>query len=163
MAQPKTKQLPSVLLTSLKMEYEQTPITLEELATKHKINKEQLPTNWAKLTDYNQPIITIVPEQTSDGLPAPTSSEEDEDTKLNNEIRDELNKTAKAILKEAQSQLISGELAAKDLKDIASTLISIKESTLGKDPTVKIDVTNNTQVNLLNTIVNQIKGAERDC
>lgn len=155
---PTTKQLPSILLTSLKMEYEQTPITLDELALKHKVSKDLLPSTWAKETDYDQPTISIVPTPPSTPL-----KDEDAEDNTEDEIRTELNRTAKVILKEAQSQLLSGELSAKDLKDISSTLVAIKESTIGKDPTVKIDVTNNTQINLLTSIVKDIKGARRDC
>ena len=154
-----SKVLPKVLLQSLQMEYEQTAISLEDLCTKHKVSKSQLPSTWVK--DSQEPITSIVlPTPSTPSLPEnSTDIEEDESS----DIKSALNKTAKALIGEVQSLLVGNDLTPRDLKDIASTLISIKESVLGKDPTVKIDVNNNTQVNLLTNIVNQIKGAPRDC
>ena len=54
---------------------------------------------------------------------------------------------------------------AKDVKDLASALISLKEATLGKDPTVVVNLQNNTSIqnNLLMQIVDTIKTTPRDC
>ena len=154
-----SKVLPKVLLQSLQMEYEQTAISLEDLCTKHKVSKSQLPSTWVK--DSQEPITSIVlPIPSTPSLPENSNDEEEDES---DGIKTSLNKTAKVLIGEVQSILTSGDLTPRDLKDIASTLISIKESVLGKDPTVKIDVNNNTQVNLLTNIVNQIKGAPRDC
>jgi hypothetical protein len=56
-------------------------------------------------------------------------------------------------------------LEAKDVKDLASALISLKEATLGKDPTVVVNLQNNTSIqnNLLMQIVDTIKTTPRDC
>lgn len=152
------KELPKVLLQSLKIEYETTPISIEELCTKHKISKEQLPSTWTK-------DVFITPETSL--ITTPSTSSDDIDVEVEEDehygIKKSINDTAKTLITEVNTIILSGDLTAKDLKDIASTLISIKESVLGKDPTVKIDVTNNTQVNLLQNIVSQIKGAKRDC
>lgn len=153
------KVLPKVLLQSLQMEYEQTAISLEDLCTKHKVSKSQLPSTWVK--DSQEPITSIVLGAPS--TPSLPETPNDEEEYESDGIKTSLNKTAKVLIGEVQSLLTSGDLTPRDLKDIASTLISIKESVLGKDPTVKIDVNNNTQVNLLTNIVNQIKGAPRDC
>lgn len=154
-----SKVLPKVLLQSLQMEYEQTAISLEDLCTKHKVSKSQLPSTWVK--DSQEPITSIVlPTPSTTSLLENSNDEEEDESR---DIKSALNKTAKSLIGEVQSLLVGNDLTPRDLKDIASTLISIKESVLGKDPTVKIDVNNNTKVNLLTNIVNQIKGAPRDC
>lgn len=154
-----SKVLPKVLLQSLQMEYEQTAISLEDLCTKHKVSKSQLPSTWVK--DSQEPITSIVlPTPSTTSLLENSNDEEEDESR---DIKSALNKTAKSLIGEVQSLLVGNDLTPRDLKDIASTLVSIKESVLGKDPTVKIDVNNNTKVNLLTNIVNQIKGAPRDC
>ena len=79
----------------------------------------------------------------------------------------QLYKTANSLITQANSILISGldDLSAKDVKDLASALISLKEATLGKDPTVVVNLQNNTNIqnNLLMQIVDTIKTTPRDC
>jgi len=156
-----SKELPKILLQSLKMEYEQTPISMEDLCSKHKLSMSQLPSDWTKEYEATPNISIVLPSDSKGQLPI---SQEDEEPDESEEIKSSLNKTAKALIKEVQSMISTNpDLTPRDLKDIATTLIAIKDSVLGKDPTVKIDVTNNTQVNLLTNIVSQIKGATRDC
>ena len=153
------KQLPNVLLQSLKIEYETTPISIEELCTKHKIHKEQIPSTWVKNSEEAPKTTLVIQSSTTPSI----SEDEVEDDDEHQEIKDSINQTARSLISEVNTIILSGDLTPKDLKDIAATLISIKESVLGKDPTVKIDVTNNTQINLLQNIVSQVKSAKRDC
>jgi hypothetical protein len=156
-----SKELPKILLQSLKMEYEQTPISMEDLCSKHKLSMSQLPSDWTKEYEATPNISIVLPSDSKGQL---TISQYDEEPDESEEIKSSLNKTAKALIKEVQSMISTNpDLTPRDLKDIATTLIAIKDSVLGKDPTVKIDLTNNTQVNLLTNIVSQIKGATRDC
>ena len=100
-------------------------------------------------------------------LPALPSDDEQDNTEAS-ELRDSINKTAKSIISKANSLLIESygeDVSPKDIKDLASTLLSLKEATVGKDPTVSIVVDNSTNIqnNTLMQIVETIKSAKRDC
>ena len=163
------ENLPNILVQSLKLEYETTPISIEELCTKHKLQKESLPyTSWEKLeatNKCNNSEILIVPNSIS--LPDSYDDEDlddSEDSLSATTIQNSINKTAKSIISQVNTYMIEAEdITAKDIKDLSSALISLKESVLGKDPTVKVEVTNNTQINVLSELLSTIKGAPRDC
>ena len=163
------ENLPNILVQSLKLEYETTPISIEEICTKHKIQKESLPyTSWKKLDDTNKcnnGEILVVPSSIS--LPdsyGDKDLDDSEDSLSATIIQNSINKTAKSIISQVNTYMIEAEdITAKDIKDLSSALISLKESVLGKDPTVKVEVTNNTQINVLSELLSTIKGAPRDC
>ena len=166
------ENLPNILVQSLKLEYETTPISIDELCTKHKLQKESLPyTSWNKLENTNtcnNGEILIVPSSIS--LPDSYDDEDldnlddSEDHLSATTIQNSINKTAKSIIRQVNTYMIEAEdISAKDIKDLSSALISLKESVLGKDPTVKVEVTNNTQINVLSELLSTIKGAPRDC
>ena len=154
-----------ILLKSLQIEYESTPISISELCTKHKLNKEDIPyLSWKK---HNELVVlesSPLGTQTPTSLPAnPSDNISDDEDDMADKLRTNINKTAKALLSTMQTMIVDADLTPKDAKDIASAIISIKDSVLGKDPSVKIDITNNTQVNVLSQVVEAIKGAKRDC
>lgn len=158
--------LPDILVQSLKLEYESTPITIEELCSKHKIKPSDIPhPSWNKPKEVIHS--ELVPSSTPSrgALQESYREEEDlEDVTEASEIQSSINKTAKSIISQVNTYMIeTPDLTAKDIKDLSSALISLKESVLGKDPTVKVEVNNSTQVNILNHLVSAIKGAERDC
>ena len=176
--------LPPIMLKSLKLEYETTNISQADLLTKYKYTADQIPFHeWVKedkfldnkiveLKATQSELVTgefvpnIIAEQTS-SLPAEQKEEETEEQKEATKIRNSINKTANSLITQANSILISGldDLSAKDVKDLASALISLKEATLGKDPTVVVNLQNNTSIqnNLLMQIVDTIKTTPRDC
>ena len=176
--------LPPIMLKSLKLEYETTNISQADLLAKYKYTADQIPFNeWVKEdkfldTKIVEPKATqselvvgeFVPlpfaEQTS-SLQVEQKEEETEEQKEATKIRNSINKTANSLITQANSILISGldDLSAKDVKDLASALISLKEATLGKDPTVVVNLQNNTSIqnNLLMQIVDTIKTTPRDC
>ena len=176
--------LPPIMLKSLKLEYETTNISQADLLAKYKYTADQIPFHeWVKedkfLTDRivepkatQSELVTgefvpdIIAEQAS-SLPAEQKEEETEEQKEATKIRNIINKTANSLITQANSILISGldDLSAKDVKDLASALISLKEATLGKDPTVVVNLQNNTSIqnNLLMQIVDTIKTTPRDC
>ena len=163
------ENLPNILVQSLKLEYETTPISIEELCTKHKLPKESLPyTSWEKLEDTNKcnnSEILVVPSSISlQDSYDDEDLDDSEDSLSATKIQNSINKTAKSIISQVNTYMIEAEdITAKDIKDLSSALISLKESVLGKDPTVKVEVTNNTQINVLSELLSTIKGAPRDC
>ena len=176
--------LPPIMLKSLKLEYETTNISQADLLAKYKYTADQIPFHeWVKEDKFldnkvvepkatQSELVTgefvpdIVTEQGSN-LPTEQKEEETEEQKEATKIRNSINKTANSLITQANSILISGldDLSAKDVKDLASALISLKEATLGKDPTVVVNLQNNTSIqnNLLMQIVDTIKTTPRDC
>ena len=169
--------LPPIVLQSIKVEYQTTGISKEEILKKYNYTEDQLPFNeWDYTTSYveateasQEPkLVTeaiVVSEAPS--LPALPSDDEQDNTEAN-ELRDSINKTAKSIISKVNSMLIESygeDVSPKDIKDLASTLLSLKEATVGKDPTVSIVVDNSTNIqnNTLMQIVETIKSAKRDC
>jgi hypothetical protein len=172
------------MLKSLKLEYETTNISQADLLAKYKYTADQIPFHeWVKEDKFldnkivepkatQSELVTgvfvpdIIAEQNS-SLPAEQKEEETEEQKEATKIRNSINKTANSLITQANSILISGldDLSAKDVKDLASALISLKEATLGKDPTVVVNLQNNTSIqnNLLMQIVDTIKTTPRDC
>lgn len=176
--------LPPIMLKSLKLEYETTNISQADLLAKYKYTADQIPFHeWVKEDKFldnkivepkatQSELVTgefvpdIIAEQGS-SLPVEQKEEETEEQKEATKIRNSINKTANSLITQANSILISGldDLSAKDVKDLASALISLKEATLGKDPTVVVNLQNNTSIqnNLLMQIVDTIKTTPRDC
>ena len=176
-----TTQLPPIVLQSIKVEYQTTGISKEELLKKYNYTEDQLPFNeWDYTVTYAEPtevsqepkLVTevIVPEKSA--LPSTQESNTDDETKEPTEaeiLRESINKTAKSIITKVNTLLVESygeDVSPKDIKDLASTLLSLKEATVGKDPTVSIVVDNSTSIqnnNTLMQIVETIKSAKRDC
>lgn len=169
--------LPPIVLQSIKVEYQTTGISKEEILKKYSYTEDQLPfnewdyttTSYVEATETSQEpklVTEVVVVSEVPSLPAIPSDEQD-NTEAN-ELRDSINKTAKSIISKVNSLLIESygeDVSPKDIKDLASTLLSLKEATVGKDPTVSIVVDNSTNIqnNTLMQIVETIKSAKRDC
>ena len=169
--------LPPIVLQSIKVEYQTTGISKEEILKKYSYSEDQLPFNeWDYTTSYveaseasQEPklVTEVIVVSEAPSLPALPSDDEQDNTEAN-ELRDSINKTAKSIISKVNSLLIESygeDVSPKDIKDLASTLLSLKEATVGKDPTVSIVVDNSTNIqnNTLMQIVETIKSAKRDC
>ena len=170
--------LPPIVLQSIKVEYQTTGISKEEILKKYNYSEDQLPFNeWdytttsyveAAETSQEPKLVTeVVVVSEAPSLPALPNDDEQDNTEAN-ELRDSINKTAKSIISKVNSMLIESygeDVSPKDIKDLASTLLSLKEATVGKDPTVSIVVDNSTNIqnNTLMQIVETIKSAKRDC
>lgn len=170
--------LPPIVLQSIKVEYQTTGISKEEILKKYNYTEDQLPfnewdyttTSYVEATETSQEpklVTEVVVVSEAPSLPAIPSDDEQDNTEAN-ELRDSINKTAKSIISKVNSLLIESygeDVSPKDIKDLASTLLSLKEATVGKDPTVSIVVDNSTNIqnNTLMQIVETIKSAKRDC
>ncbi len=170
--------LPPIVLQSIKVEYQTTGISKEEILKKYGYTEDQLPfnewdyttTSYVEATEASQEpklVTEVVVVSEAPSLPAIPSDDEQDNTEAN-ELRDSINKTAKSIISKVNSLLIESygeDVSPKDIKDLASTLLSLKEATVGKDPTVSIVVDNSTNIqnNTLMQIVETIKSAKRDC
>ena len=170
--------LPPIVLQSIKVEYQTTGISKEEILKKYSYTEDQLPFNewdyttpsYVEATETSQEpklVTEVVVVSEAPSLPALPSDDEQDNTEAN-ELRDSINKTAKSIISKVNSLLIESygeDVSPKDIKDLASTLLSLKEATVGKDPTVSIVVDNSTNIqnNTLMQIVETIKSAKRDC
>ena len=176
--------LPPIVLQSIKVEYQTTGISKEEILKKYNYTEDQLPFNeWdytttsyveAPETSQEPKLVTEVVVSEAPSLPALPSTQEsntDDKTKEPTEaeiLRESINKTAKSIITKVNTLLVESygeDVSPKDIKDLASTLLSLKEATVGKDPTVSIVVDNSTNIqnNTLMQIVETIKSAKRDC
>ena len=169
--------LPPIVLQSIKVEYQTTGISKEEILKKYSYTEDQLPfnewdyttTSYVEATEPSQEpklVTEVIVVSEAPSLPAIPSDEQD-NTEAS-ELRDSINKTAKSIISKVNSMLIESygeDVSPKDIKDLASTLLSLKEATVGKDPTVSIVVDNSTNIqnNTLMQIVETIKSAKRDC
>lgn len=170
--------LPPIVLQSIKVEYQTTGISKEEILKKYGYTEDQLPfnewdytaTSYVEATEASQEpklVTEVVVVSEAPSLPAIPSDDAQDNTEAN-ELRDSINKTAKSIISKVNSLLIESygeDVSPKDIKDLASTLLSLKEATVGKDPTVSIVVDNSTNIqnNTLMQIVETIKSAKRDC
>lgn len=170
--------LPPIVLQSIKVEYQTTGISKEEILKKYGYTEDQLPfnewdyttTSYVEATETSQEpklVTEVVVVSEAPSLPAIPSDDEQDNTEAN-DLRDSINKTAKSIISKVNSLLIESygeDVSPKDIKDLASTLLSLKEATVGKDPTVSIVVDNSTNIqnNTLMQIVETIKSAKRDC
>lgn len=170
--------LPPIVLQSIKVEYQTTGISKEEILKKYNYTEDQLPfnewdyttTSYVEATEPSQEpklVTEVVVVSEAPSLPALPSDDEQDNTEAN-DLRDSINKTAKSIISKVNSMLIESygeDVSPKDIKDLASTLLSLKEATVGKDPTVSIVVDNSTNIqnNTLMQIVETIKSAKRDC
>lgn len=171
--------LPPIVLQSIKVEYQTTGISKEEILKKYNYTEDQLPfnewdyttTSYVEATETSQEpklVTEVVVVSEAPSLPAMPSDDDEQDNTEANELRDSINKTAKSIISKVNSLLIESygeDVSPKDIKDLASTLLSLKEATVGKDPTVSIVVDNSTNIqnNTLMQIVETIKSAKRDC
>ena len=171
--------LPPIVLQSIKVEYQTTGISKEEILKKYNYTEDQLPfnewdyttTSYVEATETSQEpklVTEVVAVSEAPSLPALPSDDDEQDNTEANELRDSINKTAKSIISKVNSLLIESygeDVSPKDIKDLASTLLSLKEATVGKDPTVSIVVDNSTNIqnNTLMQIVETIKSAKRDC
>ncbi len=171
--------LPPIVLQSIKVEYQTTGISKEEILKKYNYTEDQLPFDeWDYTVTYAEPtevsqepkLVTevIVPEKPA--LPSTQEPNNDESKELTEAeiLRESINKTAKSIITKVNTLLVESygeDVSPKDIKDLASTLLSLKEATVGKDPTVSIVVDNSTSIqnNTLMQIVETIKSAKRDC
>ena len=174
--------LPPIVLQSIKVEYQTTGISKEEILKKYNYTEDQLPfnewdyntTSYVEATETSQEpklvtevvVVSEAPSLPVPSLPALPSDDEQDNTEAN-DLRDSINKTAKSIISKVNSLLIESygeDVSPKDIKDLASTLLSLKEATVGKDPTVSIVVDNSTNIqnNTLMQIVETIKSAKRD-
>ena len=170
--------LPPIVLQSIKVEYQTTGISKEEILKKYNYTEDQLPfnewdyttTSYVEATETSQEpklVTEVVVASEAPSLPALPSDDVPDNTEAN-DLRDSINKTAKSIISKVNSLLIESygeDVSPKDIKDLASTLLSLKEATVGKDPTVSIVVDNSTNIqnNTLMQIVETIKSAKRDC
>lgn len=170
--------LPPIVLQSIKVEYQTTGISKEEILKKYGYTEDQLPfnewdyttTSYVEATETSQEpklVTDVVVVSEAPSLPAMPSDDEQDNTEAS-DLRDSINKTAKSIISKVNSLLIESygeDVSPKDIKDLASTLLSLKEATVGKDPTVSIVVDNSTNIqnNTLMQIVETIKSAKRDC
>ena len=170
--------LPPIVLQSIKVEYQTTGISKEEILKKYSYTEDQLPfnewdyttTSYVEATETSQEpklVTEVIVVSEAPSLPAIPSDDEQDNTEAS-ELRDSINKTAKSIISKVNSMLIESygeDVSPKDIKDLASTLLSLKEATVGKDPTVSIVVDNSTNIqnNTLMQIVETIKSAKRDC
>ena len=170
--------LPPIVLQSIKVEYQTTGISKEEILKKYNYTEDQLPfnewdyttTSYVEASEASQEpklVTEVIVVSEAPSLPALPSDDEQDNTEAN-ELRDSINKTAKSIISKVNSLLIESygeDVSPKDIKDLASTLLSLKEATVGKDPTVSIVVDNSTNIqnNTLMQIVETIKSAKRDC
>lgn len=170
--------LPPIVLQSIKVEYQTTGISKEEILKKYGYTEDQLPfnewdyttTSYVEATEASQEpklVTEVVVVSEAPSLQAIPSDDKQDNTEAN-ELRDSINKTAKSIISKVNSLLIESygeDVSPKDIKDLASTLLSLKEATVGKDPTVSIVVDNSTNIqnNTLMQIVETIKSAKRDC
>ena len=171
--------LPPIVLQSIKVEYQTTCISKEEILKKYNYTEDQLPfnewdyttTSYVEATETSQEpklVTEVIVVSEAPSLPALPSDDDEQDNTEANELRDSINKTAKSIISKVNSMLIESygeDVSPKDIKDLASTLLSLKEATVGKDPTVSIVVDNSTNIqnNTLMQIVETIKSAKRDC
>ena len=170
--------LPPIVLQSIKVEYQTTGISKEEILKKYNYTEDQLPfnewdyttTSYVEASEASQEpklVTEVIVVSEAPSLPALPSDDEQDNTEAN-DLRDSINKTAKSIISKVNSMLIESygeDVSPKDIKDLASTLLSLKEATVGKDPTVSIVVDNSTNIqnNTLMQIVETIKSAKRDC
>ena len=170
--------LPPIVLQSIKVEYQTTGISKEEILKKYNYTEDQLPfnewdyttTSYVEATEASQEpklVTEVIVVSEAPSLPALPSDDGQDNTEAS-ELRDSINKTAKSIISKVNSMLIESygeDVSPKDIKDLASTLLSLKEATVGKDPTVSIVVDNSTNIqnNTLMQIVETIKSAKRDC
>ena len=170
--------LPPIVLQSIKVEYQTTGISKEEILKKYNYTEDQLPfnewdyttTSYVEASEASQEpklVTEVIVVSEAPSLPALPSDDEQDNTEAS-DLRDSINKTAKSIISKVNSMLIESygeDVSPKDIKDLASTLLSLKEATVGKDPTVSIVVDNSTNIqnNTLMQIVETIKSAKRDC
>ena len=160
-----------ILLKSIQHEYENSPLTKEQLCSKHNISEEDLGNhqNWIKNPKYSASIEDTPPssstevidveldntDNTSDIDIAPTDGEL---------LLAEINKTSKVMLKGIQEVIASEELEPKDYKDLSKALIDLKDASIGKEPAMAFTFnTNNINSEAVQIIQGIMGGVQDDC
>lgn len=149
-----------LLLKSLQLEYENTPITLTELCDKHKVTTADLKgfKTWEKLSRPKPPV--IIDEQAGNAQPpAAIATEEDKDEVF----KDILRTTALSVLDKVQDTLTDNyEMTPRDLKDISAALATLRETVVGKPQPQNINLTN-INAAVVNYAQLQLRQVESDC
>ncbi len=149
-----------LLLKSLQLEYENTPITLTELCDKHKVTTADLTgfNTWEKQSRPKPPVvIDVTPEGTTQ--PAIQATEEDKD----DTFKDILRTTALSVLNKVQDTLVDNyEMTPRDLKDISAALATLRETVVGKPQPQNINLTN-INAAVVNYAQLQLRQVESDC
>lgn len=139
-----------LLLKSIQLEYETTPLTIDELCRKHKINKSDLgPTDtWTKHSTPTLPVIVVDRPKPAKTQAGETIVEDETDL---DKVKTSIISTSQMLLSEVQEQIQDGP-GPKDLRDLSAVLTAVKDAIIGKDPTTTVLVDNSTINN--NTLVN---------
>lgn len=155
----------SLLINSIKMEYENSPLSLEEICNKNKVYPYQLgdTSTWAKAPQHTSTpiVIEVLPTTNSAplGTPADANSEQDDAKKF----KASLLKTAKSLVTNIDYTLTStDDLSARDIKDLAATLLSLKDAVIGKDPAIQVNLQQNNNT-VVQVVRDMIKGYSDDC
>lgn len=160
----------SLLINSIKMEYENSPLSLEEICNKNKVYPYQLgdTSTWAKAHQHTSTPIVIevlpttnsTPPCTSDGSRMQDDNSEQDDAK---KFKESLLKTAKSLVSNIDYTLTStDDLSARDIKDLAATLLSLKDAVIGKDPAIQVNLQQNNNT-VVQVVRDMIKGYSDDC
>lgn len=153
-----------LLLQSIKKEYQSTHFSIDEICKRYNINPTTLgdTSTWSK--DYSTNIVTLPSNPTSPpSIPDTYNSEgNDKDKEKLSTFKDSIYNSAKIAITKIDAMLTEEDLEPKDIKALSDTLLSLKDAVIGKDPTLKIDITqnNNTIVQLVRDVV---KGYRDDC
>ena len=158
----------SLLINSIKMEYENSPLSLEEICNKNKVYPYQLgdTSTWAKALQHTStPIVIEVLPITHNASSAQAETladvnSEHEDAK---KFKESLLRTAKSLVSNIDYTLTStDDLSAKDIKDLAATLLSLKDAVIGKDPAIQVNLQQNNNT-VVQVVRDMIKGYSDDC
>jgi len=154
----------SLLINSIRLEYENSPLSLEDICNKNKVSITQLgdTTLWSKIKPPSNTLVIPANITEIEDSIAPLT-EADEAALTATLFKKSLLKTAKSLVSNINYTLSSNEeLAPKDIKDLATTLLSLKDAIIGKDPAVQVNLqqNNNTVVQLVRDM---IKGYSDDC
>lgn len=151
----------SLLINSIKMEYENSPLSLEEICNKNKVYPYQLgdTSTWAKALQHTSTPIVIEVLPTTPSTLADDNSEQDDAKKF----KESLLRTAKSLVKNIDYTLTSADdLSARDIKDLAATLLSLKDAVIGKDPAIQVNLQQNNNT-VVQVVRDMIKGYSDDC
>lgn len=144
----------SLLIKSLQLEYETSPITMLELCNKHQVSEVELlgSEKWMKT-----PSLPMVINNNDD-------DEEDEAIEVDKDtvFIDSLRETALLVLDSVSTSLSQDDLTPRDLKDLSSALATLRDTVVGKPQPQNISVTN-IQSAIVNYAQMQLKRVEADC
>lgn len=143
----------SLLIKSLQLEYETSPITMLELCNKHQVSEVELigSEKWVK----------------TQALPMVINHNDDEE-EVTIEVDkdaifiDSLRSTALLVLDSVSTTLTQEDLTPRDLKDLSSALATLRDTVVGKPQPQNI---NNTYIQsaIVNYAQMQLKRVEADC